>query len=90
MANNASNEADELTALSDMVEFMASSLLKEGTEIKIDSKQSGNQWRIELWVPDDVRGRVIGRGGRIARAMRTLLNNTGIPTHRSVILDIVD
>jgi predicted RNA-binding protein YlqC (UPF0109 family) len=33
---------------------------------------------------------VIGKGGRIARAMRTIVDTSAIPDHRRTSLDIVD
>jgi uncharacterized protein len=39
--------------------------------------------------PDDV-GKVIGRQGRIARALRTLVRASAVQTHERVHLDIVD
>lgn len=74
----------------DLVRFMASSLLEEDVDIEVRGRPSDSKLRIELLVPEDHRGRVIGRGGRIARAMRSLLDNAGIASHRNVVLDIVD
>lgn len=74
----------------ELVRFMAGSLLEEDVDIEVRGNADGDQWRIELLVPQQHRGRVIGRGGRIARAMRSLMDNAGIPTHRNVVLDIVD
>lgn len=86
-----SNKQDEaLEEYSDLVQFLASSLLEDDVDIEVRSRTRRDQWRIELLVPEKHRGRVIGRGGRIARSMRTVMNNAAIANHRSVVLDIVD
>ena len=86
-----SNQQDEaLEQYCELVRFMAGSLLDDDVDIEVRGKTRSNQWRIELLVPQDHRGRVIGRGGRIARSMRTLLNNAAIANHHPVVLDIVD
>ncbi len=73
-----------------LVRFLAGSLLEDDVDIEVRGRTRKNQWRIELLVPEEHRGRVIGRGGRIARAMRTLMNNTGMDNQQPVALDIVD
>ena len=45
---------------------------------------------LELSVGDDDYGRVIGRGGRTANALRTVVKASAVTTNRRVLLDIVD
>ena len=85
-----SSQNDALDQYIELVRFMAASLLEEGVSIEVRGDKGNNQWRIELLVPEDHRGRVIGKGGRIARSMRTLINNAAIANHHPVVLDIVD
>lgn len=86
-----SNQEDEaLEQYIELVRFMAGSLLEDDVDIEVRGKTRSNQWRIELLVPEKHRGRVIGRGGRIARSMRTLIDNSAVANHRPVALDIVD
>jgi predicted RNA-binding protein YlqC (UPF0109 family) len=44
----------------------------------------------ELSVDDDDYGRVIGRGGRTANALRTLVKASAVREHKRVLIDIVD
>ena len=85
-----SSQDDALDQYIELVRFMAASLLEEEVDIEVRGDKGNNQWRIELLVPEDHRGRVIGKGGRIARSMRTLINNAAIANHHPVVLDIVD
>ena len=45
---------------------------------------------LELSVGDDDYGRVIGRGGRTANALRTVVKAAAVKEHRRVLVDIVD
>ncbi len=66
---------DDATAseLSDLVRFITTQLIDHPEDLDITSDQRGQMVRIHLAVHDDDMGRVIGREGRIARAMRSLL-----------------
>ena len=45
---------------------------------------------LELSVGDDDYGRIIGRGGRTANALRTVIKATAVKENRRVLVDIVD
>jgi predicted RNA-binding protein YlqC (UPF0109 family) len=45
---------------------------------------------LELSVDDDDYGRVIGRGGRTANALRTIVKAAAVRSHKRVLIDIVD
>ena len=45
---------------------------------------------LELSVDDEDYGRVIGRGGRTANALRTLVKASAVREHKRVLVDIVD
>lgn len=83
-------QEEALNAYIDLVHFLASSLLSEDVEIEVEGEAGRDQLRLSLHVPEEHRGRVIGKGGRIARAMRTILNSAAIPNHKPVVLDIID
>lgn len=61
---------DELV---DLVRFMVSALVDEPETLEIRPEQFGQNIHIKIIVPEEDMGRVIGRQGRIARSMRTLL-----------------
>lgn len=73
----------------ELTRYLAERLL--GTDdFKVSSSVRGNQIVLKLEAPANVRGRVIGRGGRVARSLRTVLETAAIPTHLRPSLDIVD
>ena len=45
---------------------------------------------LELSVGDDDYGRIIGRGGRTANALRTIVKAASVKEHKRVLVDIVD
>ena len=61
---------DDLAAF---VEFMVSNLVEEPDSFRVVPERMGATVHIKVIVPEDEMGRVIGRQGRIARSMRTLL-----------------
>jgi hypothetical protein len=56
-----------------LIEFIAKSLVDDPTEVWVTESASGKDVHIELSVAEEDMGRVIGRNGRVANAMRTLL-----------------
>lgn len=59
--------------LCDLIEYIAAGLVEHPDEMNIEADQRGTMVRVRLTVNEEDMGRVIGREGRIARAMRTLL-----------------
>ena len=45
---------------------------------------------LELSVGDEDYGRIIGRGGRTANALRTVIKASAVKSHRRILIDIVD
>ncbi len=65
--------------LQHLVEYMAAGLVDRPEEVHVDSTKRGPAVSLHLRVAEDELGRVIGKGGRIAKSMRTL---TGIVAAR--------
>ena len=59
--------------LATFVEFMVSNLVDEPDAFRVVPERLGTNVHIKVIVPEEEMGRVIGRQGRIARSMRTLL-----------------
>jgi predicted RNA-binding protein YlqC (UPF0109 family) len=65
-------------------------LVDEPDAVRVETEERDDAVVLQLHVaPDDV-GKVIGRQGRIARALRTLVRASAARTHERVHLDIVD
>jgi predicted RNA-binding protein YlqC (UPF0109 family) len=74
----------------DLIEFLAKSLVDDPDAVKIRTVERDQATVIELEVAPPDLGKVIGRQGRTARAMRTLLAAAGQKARRRYMLDIVD
>ena len=76
--------------MKELVDFLARSLVDKPDEVRIRTHERDQATVIELEVAPDDLGKVIGRQGRTARAIRTLLSAAGQKTRRRYSLDIVD
>jgi len=77
-------------AYQDLARYMVGSLLEDDIDFRIETEVYGPNIGINVFVPANERGKVIGRGGRIARSMRTLIDTATLDTYRRVSVDIVD
>ena len=76
--------------MNELVEFVAKSLVDDADAVRIRTHERDQSTIIELEVAPADLGKVIGRQGRTARAIRTLLNAAGQKSRRRYILDILD
>lgn len=76
--------------LGDLVTYLASNLVDEPASVEVETRQRGGSVFVTLRVPEEELGKVIGRGGRIARAMRTALMISGSRNNVRASLDIED
>jgi predicted RNA-binding protein YlqC (UPF0109 family) len=83
----ASDAADRLRGL---VAYLATNLVDDPESVEVEARQRGGSVFISLRVPEEELGKVIGRGGRIARAMRTALMIAGSRNNVRASLDIED
>lgn len=75
----------------ELIEFLAKSLVDNPDEVKTRTYERGDQGTVvELEVAPADLGKVIGRQGRTARAIRTLLSAAGQKSRRRYSLDILD
>ena len=76
--------------LQGLVEFVAQSLVDEPTQVEVNKHQHGKTVYLELHVSKSDMGRVIGKGGRVANSIRTLLNVAAAREGNHAKLDIVE
>jgi hypothetical protein len=73
----------------DLVEFLAKGLVDKPDEVRVERVEKDGVLVLELHVaPEDV-GKVIGRQGRIARALRTIVRASGARSNERALLEIV-
>jgi predicted RNA-binding protein YlqC (UPF0109 family) len=74
----------------DLLEYLAKALVDKPDEVKVESFEDNGALVLELAVNEDDYGHVIGRGGRTAAALRTVVKAAGARQDRRVLVDIVD
>lgn len=74
----------------DLLEYLARALVDKPDEVKVNSYDDDGALVLELSVDDDDYGHLIGRGGRTASALRTVVKAAGSRQDRRVLVDIVD
>lgn len=87
-AREAAALGDAAERLSDLVAYLARNLVDDPEAVEVDAQQRGGSVFVTLRVPEAELGKVIGRQGRIARAMRTALSIAGARQHVRASLDI--
>ena len=75
--------------MKELVEVIAKSLVESPDEVVVTEKQSGKTTVIELKVAPSDMGKVIGRQGRIAKAIRTVVKAASSKSSKKVIVDIL-
>jgi predicted RNA-binding protein YlqC (UPF0109 family) len=75
--------------MKDLLEYIVKSIVAEPDAIKISEENSDDGLLIKLEVAPDDKGRVIGRQGRVAQALRTLLRVKAAKDNTRVRLEIV-
>ena len=73
----------------DLVEYVAKALVDDPEAVKVTEVEDEEGTVIELHVAEDDMGKVIGRNGSVAKALRTLLKVTAAREGSSVQLEIV-
>jgi len=75
--------------MKDLIEYIAKSLVDDPSQVTVSEVEGANSIIVELHVASEDMGRVIGRGGRVANSMRTLLRVIAAKEGKHVTLEIV-
>ena len=73
-----------------LIEIIAKSLVDNPDEVVVKAEKSGKSTVVSLSVANSDMGKVIGKQGRIAKAIRTVLKASSIQSNDNVILNIED
>lgn len=79
-----------MTGMRELVEDIAKALVDIPEEVSVREVQGEQVTVLELKVAPSDLGKVIGRQGRTARAIRTLLGATGMKLNRRFTLEILE
>jgi predicted RNA-binding protein YlqC (UPF0109 family) len=76
--------------MKDLIEYIAKSLVDHPDEVQVRQSGGGSRVRVELSVSKDDMGRVIGKGGKVANSIRTLLRVAAEREGKQATLDVVE
>ena len=73
-----------------LTEFIAKALVENTDQVEVTQSRQGHRVRLELRVSKDDMGRVIGKNGRVANAVRILLRVAAEREGQQVTLDVLE
>ena len=76
--------------MEELVRFIAKNLVDEPDSVKVESREEGDTLVISLSVAPGDMGKVIGRQGRIAKAIRTVVKAASVRENKKYMVDIVE
>jgi predicted RNA-binding protein YlqC (UPF0109 family) len=74
----------------DLVEFLVRALVDDRDAVEVEELEENGDVVLEVTVAEEDLGRVIGRGGRIANALRTVARAAATKEERRVIVEILE
>ena len=76
--------------LKELLEYLAKALVDSPDEVRVESTETETTVVLELNVAKEDIGKVIGKQGRIARALRTVVKASAVKNGKRAIVEIVD
>jgi predicted RNA-binding protein YlqC (UPF0109 family) len=76
--------------MEELLAYLARNLVDQPDQVRVERVERDGAVVLRLHVAEDDVGKVIGRQGRIARALRTLVRASGGHRHERAVLEIVD
>jgi predicted RNA-binding protein YlqC (UPF0109 family) len=76
--------------MTELLEFLVKALVEDPAAVVVEELEEDGDLIYEITVADDDLGRVIGKGGRVANAIRTIAKAAAVRIDRRVIVDILD
>jgi uncharacterized protein len=75
----------------ELLEYLVQALVDKPEQVRVEEfEEDDGTLVLELSVDDEDYGRVIGRGGRTANALRTVVKAAAVRERKRVLVDIVD
>ena len=76
--------------MTELLEFLVRALVEDPEAVEVEELEEDGDLVYEISVAEDDLGRVIGKGGRVANAIRTIAKAAAVRIDRRVIVDILD
>ena len=75
--------------MGDLVKYIAVNLVDKPDEVQVEVKEGENSTVIELRVAPEDMGKVIGKQGRIAKAIRTMVRAASVRENKKYVVEII-
>ena len=89
-AEHPAGDHNDSASIKELLEYLARGLVERPEQVRVREVHEDDAVVLELSVADDDYGNVIGRGGRTASALRTVIKSAAAKRNRRVFVDIVD
>ncbi len=76
--------------MAELLEFLVRALVEDPEAVVVEELEEDGDLIYEITVAEEDLGRVIGKGGRVANAIRTIAKAAAVRIDRRVIVDILD
>jgi uncharacterized protein len=76
--------------MTELLEFLVKALVEDPSAVVVEELEEDGDLVYEITVAESDLGRVIGKGGRVANAIRTIAKAAAVRIDRRVIVDILD
>jgi predicted RNA-binding protein YlqC (UPF0109 family) len=76
--------------MTELIEFLVKALVEDPGAVVVEELEEDGDLIYEVTVAEEDLGRVIGKGGRVANAIRTIAKAAAVRIDRRVIVDILD
>lgn len=76
--------------MTELLEFLVRALVEEPEKVVVEELEENGDLIYEISVAEGDLGRVIGKGGRVANAIRTVAKAAAVRLDRRVVVDILD
>ena len=74
----------------DLVEFLARALVDDPDSVQVEEVEENGDLELEVTVGSDDLGRLIGKGGRVANAIRTIAKAASTQSDRRVLVEFIE
>jgi len=74
----------------ELLEFLARSLVENPDQVRVEETENSDGVLLRLYVAKEDVGKVIGKQGRIARALRTVVKASAVKDGKQATVEIVD
>ena len=76
--------------MKELLETLAKALVDKPDEVEVSTVESDRSIILQLKVADDDVGKVIGKEGRIAKALRTIVKASSVKEGKKAVVEIID